>query len=141
MASKKAAGARAAPMLENGKVRLRRRTVKAPGPRSRATPYSAIPQLGGHETDYSPVSHPTEPAIPIACRRFPLGRSNSPHHRYQEFRAPVRLRGGHGRGGARSVFGLVVRIPVDAGHQFRTMPGQDSGPCRATIPEHAGQGK
>jgi RHS repeat-associated protein len=31
-----------------------------------------------------------------------------------------------------------VRIPVDAGPQFRTMPGRDSGACRATIPEDAG---
>jgi hypothetical protein len=28
---------------------------------------------------------------------------------------------------------MVVRIPVDAGHQFRSMPGQHSGPCRATV--------
>ena len=34
-----------------------------------------------------------------------------------------------------------LRIPVDAGHQFRSMSGQDSGPCPPTIPEHAGQGK
>jgi hypothetical protein len=31
-----------------------------------------------------------------------------------------------------------VRIPVDAGPQFRPMKGQDSGRCRATIPEDAG---
>jgi hypothetical protein len=34
----------------------------------------------------------------------------------------------------------VVRIPVHAGHQFRSMPGHDSGPCRATIPVDAGRG-
>jgi hypothetical protein len=33
-----------------------------------------------------------------------------------------------------------VRIPVHAGHQFRSMPGHDSGPCRATIPVDAGRG-
>jgi len=33
-----------------------------------------------------------------------------------------------------------VRIPVDAGHQFRSMSGQDSGPCRATVPVDAGRG-
>ena len=33
-----------------------------------------------------------------------------------------------------------VRIPVHAGHQFRSMPGHDSGPCRATIPVDAGGG-
>ena len=33
-----------------------------------------------------------------------------------------------------------LRIPVHAGHRFRSMPGQRSGPCRATIPEHAGIG-
>jgi hypothetical protein len=32
-----------------------------------------------------------------------------------------------------------VRIPVDAGHQFRSMSGQDSGPCRATVPVDAGR--
>ena len=34
----------------------------------------------------------------------------------------------------------IVRIPVHAGHQFRSMPGHDSGPCRATIPVDAGRG-
>jgi len=38
------------------------------------------------------------------------------------------------------VFLGLVRIPVDAGHQFRSMPGQDSGPCRATVPVDAGGG-
>ena len=33
-----------------------------------------------------------------------------------------------------------VRIPVDAGHQFRSMSGQHSGPCRATVPVDAGRG-
>jgi hypothetical protein len=33
-----------------------------------------------------------------------------------------------------------LRIPVDAGHQFRSMSGQDSGPCRATVPVDAGRG-
>jgi hypothetical protein len=33
-----------------------------------------------------------------------------------------------------------VRIPVHAGHQFRSMPGHDSGPCRATVPVDAGRG-
>jgi len=33
-----------------------------------------------------------------------------------------------------------MRIPVDAGHQFRSMSGQDSGPCRATVPVDAGRG-
>jgi hypothetical protein len=33
-----------------------------------------------------------------------------------------------------------MRIPVHAGHQFRSMPGHDSGPCRATVPVDAGQG-
>ncbi len=33
-----------------------------------------------------------------------------------------------------------LRIPVHAGHQFRSMPGHDSGPCRATIPVDAGRG-
>jgi hypothetical protein len=31
-------------------------------------------------------------------------------------------------------------IPVHAGHQFRSMPSHDSGPCRATIPVDAGRG-
>jgi hypothetical protein len=35
---------------------------------------------------------------------------------------------------------LYLRIPVHAGHQFRSMPGHDSGPCRATIPVDAGRG-
>jgi hypothetical protein len=35
---------------------------------------------------------------------------------------------------------VIVRIPVHAGHQFRSMPGHDSGPCRATIPVDAGRG-
>jgi len=34
-----------------------------------------------------------------------------------------------------------VRIPLHAGHRFRSMSGQDSGPCRATLPEHAGRGE
>jgi hypothetical protein len=34
----------------------------------------------------------------------------------------------------------LLRIPVHAGHQFRSMPGHDSGRCRASIPVHAGQG-
>ena len=33
-----------------------------------------------------------------------------------------------------------MRIPVHAGTGFRSMPGQRSGRCRATIPEHAGIG-
>jgi hypothetical protein len=33
-----------------------------------------------------------------------------------------------------------VRIPVHAGHQFRSMPGHDSGACRASIPVDAGRG-
>jgi len=33
-----------------------------------------------------------------------------------------------------------LRIPVHAGHQFRSMPGHDSGRCRATIPVDAGRG-
>jgi hypothetical protein len=33
-----------------------------------------------------------------------------------------------------------MRIPVHAGHQFRSMPGHDSGPCRATVPVDAGRG-
>jgi hypothetical protein len=33
-----------------------------------------------------------------------------------------------------------LRIPADAGHQFRSMPGQHSGPCRATVPVDAGRG-
>lgn len=33
-----------------------------------------------------------------------------------------------------------LRIPADAGPQFRRKPGQDSGPCRATVPEDAGPG-
>jgi hypothetical protein len=36
--------------------------------------------------------------------------------------------------------GKILRIPVHAGHQFRSMPGHDSGPCRATIPVDAGRG-
>jgi hypothetical protein len=32
----------------------------------------------------------------------------------------------------------LVRIPADAGPQFRPMPGRDSGACRARIPVHAG---
>jgi len=38
------------------------------------------------------------------------------------------------------VFSLGMRIPADAGHQFRSMPGQHSGPCRATVPVDAGRG-
>ena len=34
----------------------------------------------------------------------------------------------------------TVRIPVDAGHQFRSIPGQHSGACRATVPVDAGRG-
>jgi len=34
----------------------------------------------------------------------------------------------------------ALRIPVDAGYQFRSMPGQDSGPCRATVAVDAGRG-
>jgi len=33
-----------------------------------------------------------------------------------------------------------LRIPADAGPSFRGMPGRDSGPCRATVPEDAGPG-
>lgn len=32
----------------------------------------------------------------------------------------------------------VLRIPADAGPQFRPMPGRDSGACRSRIPVHAG---
>ena len=34
----------------------------------------------------------------------------------------------------------TMRIPADAGRQFRRMPVTDSGPCRSPIPEHAGRG-
>ena len=33
-----------------------------------------------------------------------------------------------------------VRIPPHAGHRFQRMPVQDSRPCRATLPGHAGRG-
>jgi hypothetical protein len=77
-------------------------------------------------------------AIQVSLRRldWAIAIGNSTRVRVDEIYGSIRIQAI----GPRDAGINRVRIPVHAGHQFRSMPGHDSGPCRATIPVDAGRG-